>query len=582
MEKKLPATVGLCKLNFKSKFLFFNFFLFLIIPLSSYAQTKGGALFDRLIFTQSTGSYVPISGGTIWQTGSALSTDAVTTAPIGFNFVFDGSSYSTVGISNNGFITFGTTASATNNYNPIASTTTYSGAISGYGINLVASPVSGVSPEIRYETIGALPNRIFVVQFQDLGRTGIAGDRMNFQIRLSETTNIITIVYGTWAASTTTTSVANFGQVGLRGEDRFDYHTRMVTATSPYTTWLTSGGAGDHGGTTQLQTATSSTTAAGPNQVRYNNTCIPASGTTYTWTPISSSFYQTLTAGSYSQNFDSWSNLQSINDVPGNGIIVHPSNSALSIRRNSETTANAAWASLSGAFTISSPASGSTARFHTYDAPNAASGFKGYMDFFIDLSPMGSKVLTFDFINTSTTTVPENFKIYLSTDGGQTFGSALYTTGVVGSWTTQTVSLGNVMSPTSVIRFEATGDFGTTDMGIDNVLITNSAFTCSGTPNVGTSSISFGTCATSTYTLSNNGVFSDTGLSFQWKKSIDGGNVWLNLGSATSSYTNITDVPGSNALYRLDVTCLNIGGGLPVLMLFLLLQVCVIVFLQVI
>ena len=62
--------------------------------------------------------------------------------PIGFNFNYNGTVYTTVNVSPNGYITFGSTAPSVTNYNPIASSEGYAGAISVYGNNLVNNLVS--------------------------------------------------------------------------------------------------------------------------------------------------------------------------------------------------------------------------------------------------------------------------------------------------------------------------------------------------------------------------------------------------------------------------------------------------------
>ena len=179
---------------------------------------------------------------------------------------------------------------------PISVTTAYDGAIAAYGFNLVASTVSGAAPDISYGSAGS----DFVVQFTDVARTGITGDRMSFQIRLTQTTNVVKIVYNNWAATTTTTSVANFGQVGMRGLTNTAFLNRMVYPTAPYNTWLTSGGGADNGAT-PLQ-AISTSGPGGPNCMRYNNSYLPGNGLTYTYTPVAAGFYQVLP---YTQNFES-------------------------------------------------------------------------------------------------------------------------------------------------------------------------------------------------------------------------------------------------------------------------------------
>lgn len=425
-----------------------NTFLCVLIVLLGYSQVSAQSLISRYQFASSSGTYTAITGGTVWQSGATLATNAVTNVTLPFTFNFNGTNYTTINISNNGFITFGATAPAASDYAALSTSTSYSGAIVGYGLNLVNSPVGGTTPEIRYEQVGSE----FIIQFQDLGRTGISGDRMNFQIRLTQTTNTIKIVYGTWAATTTTTAAANMGQVGLRGASNTDYSGRNVNATSPYSTWASSGGS-----TATLNTNTGT--------MRYNNAFLPASGLTFTWTLNSA--YSTLP---YTQNFETspWGNRNSLQDAASNtSMSTFPQLGNPAWKRQDETTANSLWTSTSGALATLTGAQGTgVARFHSY---NASSGAKGYMDFYLDFSTAGTKQLTFDYQNTTGT---DNLQVALSTDGGLTFSNVGSPYGVAASWTGQTVSsLSSSTSSTVVLRFIATSDFGDNDIGVDNVNI---------------------------------------------------------------------------------------------------------------
>ena len=421
-------------------------FLLTAFLVLGFLNIKAQSLISRYQFASSSGTYTAITGGTVWQSGATLATNAVTNVTLPFTFNFNGTNYTAINISNNGFITFGATAPAVSDYAALSATTSYSGAIVGYGLNLINSTVVGTTPEIRYEQVGSE----FIIQFQDLCRTGITGDRMNFQIRLTQTTNTIKIVYGTWTATTTSISVSNMGQVGLRGASNTDYSGRNVNANSPYNTWASSGGS-----TATLNTNTGT--------MRYNSTVLPASGLTYTWTVNS-----TYSALPYTQNFEAtpWGNRNSLQDAASNtSMSTFPQLGNPAWKRQDATTANSLWGSTSGALAALTGAQGTgVARFHSY---NASTGAKGYMDFYLDFSTSGTKQLTFDYQNTSGT---DNLQVALSTDGGLTFSNIGSAYGVAASWTAQTVSsLSSSTSSTVVLRFIATSDFGNDDIGVDNV-----------------------------------------------------------------------------------------------------------------
>ncbi|HXC05997.1 MAG TPA: choice-of-anchor J domain-containing protein, partial [Bacteroidia bacterium] len=98
-----------------------------------------------------------------------------------------------------------------------------------------------------------------------------------------------------------------------------------------------------------------------------------------------------------------------------------------------------------------------------YDAPNATYG--DLMTPQINMSAAGVKTLTFQYNNADNSTLD----IYVSTDGGNTYGSSLATFSTTTGWTSETVSLGAVVSATTKVKFRATGNNGNFDMGIDDV-----------------------------------------------------------------------------------------------------------------
>ncbi|MBL8722602.1 MAG: hypothetical protein JNK49_01075, partial [Planctomycetes bacterium] len=92
-------------------------------------------------FSQSVGSYVPITGGTLLAaangtTGAASLDDVNYAVTLPFTFNFDNGPQTQIQVSTNGFLTFGATAPGTSNYTPISSTTAYAGAVSAFGRDL--------------------------------------------------------------------------------------------------------------------------------------------------------------------------------------------------------------------------------------------------------------------------------------------------------------------------------------------------------------------------------------------------------------------------------------------------------------
>jgi len=227
------------------------------VPLSAQVSTFYS-------FAQSSGAWTSITGGTRLNVTNNAFDDQVYTVTIP-EFFFDGSYYTTMYVSANGFITFGT-APAGNNYTPLSSNAGYAGAISVFGVNL-ANATSGTR-EIRYEQVG---NEL-VVQWRGARRSGMT-ETIDLQIRLHTVTGAIVFRYN----NSTPAGVGAYPQVGLRGPNNTfatNVNNRAVEAASPGPgyTW-----------------ANSATGTTNGSECRYNNAQAgrsPDNGQTYTWTPV--------------------------------------------------------------------------------------------------------------------------------------------------------------------------------------------------------------------------------------------------------------------------------------------------------
>ena len=208
-------------------------------------------------FSESAGTYTAIVGTTAIASGWD---DTVTanTIPIGFTFNFNGTNYTTCSINSNGYITFGATTSANNLFTPISNNTGYAGAISGFGVDLTDNNTR----TILYTTTGTAPNRIFTVQWIEARRYWTSDTYLSFQIKLSETSNKIDIVYGNFSLASNQINV----QVGLRGASNTDFNNRSFASNSTWDIATTPG-------------------AANNATCRTRNNAYPSSGRTFTWTP---------------------------------------------------------------------------------------------------------------------------------------------------------------------------------------------------------------------------------------------------------------------------------------------------------
>jgi hypothetical protein len=261
----------------------FTFLVFLfVISFSSYAQISS------YTFSQTTNAYTEITGGTLLGSettneerfvnpAAPLGSTSVLTGegfPIGFNFSFNGEVYDRFSVVANGWISLGkssltpsvdlTSSSASF---PLNSTTAMNESllarIAGFARDLVAQP--GAS--LRFETIGTAPNRTLVIQWKNYRKSSSeVGGLINFQIRLDESTNVVSFAYGTVS---TLDSFNNNVQVGLRATPLATV-TNYLSRTSA-ASWTT--------------TIAGLTAPLGTQFVNFTNLIAPSNGLTFTYTP---------------------------------------------------------------------------------------------------------------------------------------------------------------------------------------------------------------------------------------------------------------------------------------------------------
>lgn len=250
------------KFLLKPVLLYFVFALLLTKQLS--AQAPGYS------FSSAAGTYTAITGGTQHSSGSGMD-DATFSVTLPFSFNFNGTSFTQVYLSENGYVSFGATNPGTTTRSAISSTNTgfaLAAALSGdlQGV--------GATSELRSEVTGSAPNRVFVAQWTNQQQYLGSGQSYNFQIRLEEANGVainqvVRFVYGTVSS----TSSTNTYQVGLRGTTNASFLNRTTTSN-----WSST-----NAGTTNADACTVSSTVA------------PSSGLTYTWTQLGQTFSSSTT-----------------------------------------------------------------------------------------------------------------------------------------------------------------------------------------------------------------------------------------------------------------------------------------------
>ena len=202
------------------------------------------------------------------------------------------------------------------------------------------------------------------------------------------------------------------------------------------------------------------------------------------------------------ENFDNtWQNRCDVRNVPKSAFwSSNPTTSDSSWRRQDDG-ASANWQSPT-LQTVSPLVGIGCADFHSYYAPG---GSTGELDLYLNMGALSTYTLFFYHINTDG---DDSLEVFLSTDGGSTFAkkkgfvSGDYNTADQ-AWNRKTVNLGAVSSPSCVLKFKATSDFGNSDIGMDSLkvvatCITPTAVAISASPTI--------TCAGSTVTLTASGA----------------------------------------------------------------------------
>ena len=204
---------------------------YLLILISLFAGTNAySQLVSNYSFNQSTATYKQAGVGAQLTAATGTYDDnnfALVTLP--FSFIYCGVSYTTIGISANGYVKLGGTTS-----------TYYSNVFASQALTLApfAQDLYGVAAgrDMSYATIGSTGSRAFVVQWTNWGFYSAGTNAISFQLKLFEGTNNIQFVYGASAPTGTTV------YVGLSGATTTDLNVR-TTSTSWAAT--TAGGSGN-------------------------------------------------------------------------------------------------------------------------------------------------------------------------------------------------------------------------------------------------------------------------------------------------------------------------------------------------
>ncbi|TRV26893.1 MAG: T9SS sorting signal type C domain-containing protein [Microcystis wesenbergii Mw_MB_S_20031200_S109D] len=210
----------------------------------------------------------------------------------GFVFRYNTVDYSSVNVSTNGFVYFGTTSGTpASEYNPITSSANNftGGAIAVYGrdLDIINSAANGFN--IYYVISGTAPNRIFKVMWVTRRSTGTNlyiinppnnETALTMQLWLYETSGVIEMYYNNSNLGSTGTASQMTGQIGLRGSTTSDFQMlNYQSYSAPWPSLPSTMGVTTTNTLASVYTSGNSTTATATIQ--------SASNRLFRWTPSS-------------------------------------------------------------------------------------------------------------------------------------------------------------------------------------------------------------------------------------------------------------------------------------------------------
>ncbi len=250
---------------------------YLIILLSFFIAFIVNGQVRYYTFSETTGTYTPIVGGTQLVTTTAGATSYDTdgsyfTIPSGSQFIFNGTTITSVNMTADGAVWLNPTTTTTGNgvTGAISSTASASGVICGMNMDLRSTALATQVYERRWQDVGSE----VVFQWQNVARFSQSTvERFSFQIRINKSTRVVRIIYGNM--TTIANSTTYQPMVGLRGSVNTDFNNRRLTNSVPDATPNWGAPNGTTAGTSTAHTVRFISTAS----------CFPSSGLTFVWTP---------------------------------------------------------------------------------------------------------------------------------------------------------------------------------------------------------------------------------------------------------------------------------------------------------
>ncbi|MXS71692.1 T9SS type A sorting domain-containing protein [Flavobacteriaceae bacterium W22] len=495
---------------------------------SIYVNSNGGAVFGSTtsnaatVISSSTGysGAVGVMNRDLWgvfiTSGVTTSGSDIITNVGSFKGIEIGKTLNNVnGIPLNATITaFDETAGTITMSAPATSSS--SAAVVRYGSGKVLTSVEGTAP-----------NRVFVIEwigYNDFNASVSGSNYLNFQLRLSETTNVISTVYGPYY-NVNTTSRTN--QIGLRGATNTDFNNRIGAVGNPWD-------------------STSPGTSNSSNVSR-DNTNFPASGLTFMWTPSTckSPTAPTITSSSITANEAqvTWTASQS-NPTNGYEVYYSTSNTAPTMSTVLDATNSVTSATNSATINGLTPSTMYYVWVRSACSSSDKSNWTSSASFttlptcFVPTAlTVNSATITANSATASWTapsTTPANgYEVYYSTSNtAPTSSTVLDATNSLTS-TTTSVTIGNLLNSTTYYVWVRSVCIGT-DRSVWTAM---SSFRTLCQPPALLSTTGATVCPGNTATLS---ATADTGATINWYSSANGGTAIATGNSFTTPSINST------------------------------------------
>jgi hypothetical protein len=121
-----------------------------------------------------------------------LGNDATTTVALPFTFTVEGVNYTTIVLSTNGWIEFGSNTSGNSDpSNDCLPTSAHTNPF----VAMYWDDLNPFGTSVRYGTVGSASNRVFIADYEVDINVGEGGDDLRFQVQLHERSNTITVRY---------------------------------------------------------------------------------------------------------------------------------------------------------------------------------------------------------------------------------------------------------------------------------------------------------------------------------------------------------------------------------------------------